>query len=90
MMHGGFISLLLDEVSSKVLSILGKRGLTRNLEVSFEKPVVLGTRIRLEAELVNRDRRKHFIDARILNPNGEVLAKSQALFLVFGDCGGEG
>jgi len=83
MMHGGFITLLLDEVSSKVLSVLEKRGVTRNIEVSFEKPVSLSSRIRLEAELTQHEGRKHHIDARILNSDGEVLARSSALFLVF-------
>jgi len=82
-MHGGFISLLLDEVSSKVLSALGKRGLTRALDVSFEKPVHFNQSIRLEAELKQEEGRKHFIEACILNSQGEVLAKSKALFLVF-------
>ncbi|MFK7819408.1 MAG: PaaI family thioesterase [Planctomycetaceae bacterium] len=83
MMHGGFISLLLDEVSSKVLSIVGKRGVTRTLEVSFDKPVPLDAPIRLEAELISEDRRKHIIHARIRNGHGDVLAHSEALFLVF-------
>lgn len=83
MMHGGFIALLLDEVSSKVLSALGKQGVTRNIDVSYEKPVALNRTIRLEAKLIKRDRRKHFIEARILSPQGEVLAKSEALFLSF-------
>lgn len=85
MMHGGFIALLLDEVSSKVLSVLGKRGVTRNIEVSFEKPVNLSGPIRLEAKLIEHDGRKHFIDAQILNLEGDVLARSKALFLVFND-----
>ena len=85
MMPGGFIALLLDEVSSKVLSTIGKRGVTRNIEVSFDKPVSLNKRIRLEAELVKQEKRKHFINARILNSEQQVLAKSQALFLVFGE-----
>ncbi len=83
-MHGGFVSLLLDEVSSKVLSVLGKRGVTRNLEVSFEKPVYLTAPIRLEAELVRHDGRKHFITAQVQTLEGKVLARSEALFLVFG------
>jgi len=83
MMHGGFIALLLDEVSSKVLSSLGKKGVTRNIEVSYEKPVSLNRPIRLEANLVKQEKRKHFIEARILNSEGEVLAKSKALFLSF-------
>ena len=83
MMHGGFISLLLDEVSRKVLSIQGKRGVTRSLEVSFDKPVPLNEPIRLEAELIRDEGRKHFIESRIRNPRGEVLAQGKALFLVF-------
>jgi len=83
MMHGGFIALLLDEVSSKVLSMRGQQGVTRSIEVSYERPVTLGKQIRLEAKLVEHDGRKHFIEARILNPDGDVLAKSKALFLVF-------
>ncbi len=84
-MHGGFISLLLDEASSKVLSLTSKRGLTRHLEVSFENPVPLQKMIRLEAELKQQDGRKHFIEATILNGDGDILARSKALFLVFGN-----
>jgi len=83
MMHGGFISLLLDEASSKVLSMVGKSGVTRNLEVSFERPVSLASPIILEAELIQHEGRKHFIEARILNTDRDVLARSKALFLVF-------
>ena len=84
MMHGGFIAMLLDEASSKVLSILEKRGVTRNLEVSYEKPVSLSHPIRLDAKLVKSEGRKHFIEATIQNRKGEILATSKALFLVFG------
>lgn len=83
MMHGGFIALLLDEVSSKVLSVLGKQGVTRNIEVSYEKPVALSRPIRVQAKLIQLEGRKHFIEAQILNPEGDVLAKSKALFLSF-------
>ena len=47
MMHGGFIALLLDEASSKVLSLQGKQGVTRNIEVAYEKPVPLDDPIRI-------------------------------------------
>ena len=81
MMHGGFIALLLDEASSKVLWLQDKQGVTRNIEVSYEKPVPLVHPIRIEANLTNQEGRKYFIEAQILNSNGDVLAKSSALFL---------
>jgi acyl-coenzyme A thioesterase PaaI-like protein len=83
-MHGGFIALLLDEVSSKVLTVLGKQGVTRNIDVSYEKTIALSRPLKLEANLVQEEGRKHVIDARILNLEGDILAKSKALFLVFG------
>ena len=83
MMHGGFIALLLDEASSKVLSLQDKQGVTRNIEVAYEKPVPLDHPIRIQANLINQDGRKYFIEAQILNSNGDVLAKSNALFLTF-------
>ena len=83
MMHGGFIALLLDEASSKVLSLQGKQGVTRNIEVAYEKPVPLGHPIRIQANLINQEALKHFVEDQILNSNGDVLAKSNALFLTF-------
>lgn len=83
MMHGGFIALLLDEASTKVLSLFDRQGVTRNIEVSFEKPVSLDRPIRIEAKLLKQERREHSIEARILNSRGDVLAKSEALFLAF-------
>ena len=63
--------------------MVGKSGVTRNLEVSFERPVSLASPIILEAELIQHEGRKHFIEARILNTDRDVLARSKALFLVF-------
>ena len=83
MMHGGFIALLLDEASSKVLSLQSKQGVTRNIEDAYEKPVPLAHPIRVEANLINQEGRKYFIEAQILNSDGDVLAKSNALFLTF-------
>ena len=83
MMHGGFIALLLDEASSKVLSLQDKQGVTRNIEVAYEKPVPLDHPIRIQANLINQEGRKYFIEAQILNSSGDVLAKSKALFLTF-------
>lgn len=83
MMHGGFVALLLDEASSKVLSLQGRQGVTRNIEVSFENPVSLGRPIRIEARLISQEKRRHVIEAQIMNANGDVLAKSNALFLAF-------
>lgn len=80
-MHGGFIALLLDEASSKILSLQKKQGLTRNIEISYEKPISLSHPIRIEAKLLRQEGRKHSIEARILNLHGDILAKSSALFL---------
>lgn len=64
-MHGGFIALLLDEVMGKVLSGLGIRAPTANLNVNFVRPVAIGRPLSVRAELVGVEGRKHSLKAQI-------------------------
>ena len=66
-MHGGFASLLLDEIMSKVLSGLEVRAPTANLNVNFRKPCRLGRRLMLRGRLEKKERRKHYLRGEILD-----------------------
>lgn len=79
--HGGMIATMLDEVMSKTVRALGVRAVTRKLEVEYLLPVPSQTRIRLEARLVSREKRKNFTSARLLNEEGKVLAQGSGLFI---------
>lgn len=81
-LHGGIIATLLDEVSSKVLTGLYKTGMTRYLNVEYLKPVASEQPLFLEAHCESVKRSKHFIHACIKNEAGDILAKSESLFIV--------
>ncbi|MCE9597804.1 MAG: DUF4505 family protein [Spirochaetia bacterium] len=81
-MHGGFISLLLDEVMAKALRGHGLKGFTANLNVDFKSPCKIGTVLELKAVMVRQERRKIFLQGEILNDQGAVLARSEGLFVV--------
>ena len=91
-MHGGFISLLLDEVMGKVLTGLDVGAPTANLNVDFRKPCRLGRELELRARLMDVQGRKHYLRGELLditerltgeNPDAEpiLLAEAQGLFL---------
>ena len=77
-MHGGFAALLLDEAMGKVLSGLQIRAPTANLNVDFRRPVLIGKRIEVRAQLIARAGRKARIRAVILNAHGGSVDGSGA------------
>lgn len=80
-LHGGIIATLLDEAMSKSVRARGLTAMTRQMEVEYLRPVHSGAPIRLEGRLVRSEGRKHWSEARILNPRGHILAEAKGLFV---------
>lgn len=81
--HGGFVSLFLDEVMAKVLKGLGLRGMTANLNVDFKKPVRAERPLALRAGLERLDGRKAFLYGSVSDAEeGTVLAEGRSLYIV--------
>lgn len=79
--HGGIVATLMDEAMSKAVRAQGLHAMTRHMEVDYLRPVPSSTPIRLEGLYVRSEGRKHWTEARILDADGKVLAKSQGLFV---------
>ncbi|KAF2239775.1 thioesterase superfamily protein [Viridothelium virens] len=87
--HGGMLATILDEVSGFLFVVnkdLGKapgRGysVTAYLNVSFLKAVASQQTILVAARLTNVTGKKRFVDCEIRDGDGNVLAKSEALFV---------
>lgn len=75
--HGGIIATILDEAMGKVNKLRHVVALTSEITVNYLKPVPL----RVESREVKVRGRKHINMAEILNEKGEVLARSQGLFI---------
>jgi len=79
--HGGIIATILDEAMGKVNKLRHVVALTSEITVNYLKPVPLNRPLRVESREVKVKGRKHINMAEILNEKGEVLARSQGLFI---------
>src|SRR6266849_7960658 len=79
--HGGIIATILDEAMGKVNKLRQVVALTSEITVSYLKPVPLKQPLRVESREGKVRGRKHINMAEILNEQGEVLARSQGLFI---------
>src|ERR1700676_25248 len=79
--HGGIIATILDEAMGKVNKLRQVIALTSQITVDYLKPVPLNQPLRVESREVRVRGRKHINMAEILNDKGEVLARSEGLFI---------
>jgi uncharacterized protein (TIGR00369 family) len=79
--HGGIIATILDEAMGKVNKLRHVIALTSEITVKYLKPVPLKQPLRVESREVKVKGRKHINMAEILNEKGEVLARSEGLFI---------
>jgi acyl-coenzyme A thioesterase PaaI-like protein len=84
-MHGGFVSLLLDEAMGKVLSGLGIKAPTAQLNVRFNKPTMLDKPIHIIGKLLEISGRKYSLKATIMDEKGNITAEANALFIKIKD-----
>jgi uncharacterized protein (TIGR00369 family) len=79
--HGGIIATILDEAMGKVNKIRHVIAVTSEMTVNYLRPVPLHQPLRVESREVKLEGRRHTNMAEILNEKGEVLARSQGLFI---------
>jgi len=77
--HGGIISLLLDEAAEWVLIVhLNRLGVTRNMSVHYIGPVQTNTEILVESHVASHDKRSAVLKSYIRSVDGSLLAKSES------------
>jgi uncharacterized protein (TIGR00369 family) len=79
--HGGIIATILDEAMGKVNKLRSVIALTKTMEIEYLRPVPLGVPLTAVGSERTVRGRKHFNIAEIRNQAGEVLARSQGLFI---------
>jgi len=80
-LHGGIIATVLDEAMGKVNRQKGIVALTRRMTIDYLRPVPLGVKLRAVGWPVSAEGRKHFHAGEIRTLEGEVLARSEGLFI---------
>lgn len=85
--HGGILSLLLDESMVKLAFELGMPAVTGEITVRFPAPLPTGVMVRVVGRLVRVERRIIIAESRADAGTGEVVAEGRArLFRTRDDC----
>ena len=82
-MHGGLITVLLDEIMGNYL--FKKEGVpayTARIDLRFRTPVKIGTTIRCEGHEVKRKGRLVIMEGVITNPDGTVAAEATSTLML--------
>ena len=78
--HGGVIAAAVDEGMGYLLWVVQHPAVTAHLEVDYVKPVPVGSRLDLEAQLDGLEGRK--INASLTGSvDGEIAVRARALFM---------
>jgi len=81
--HGGYIAIALDDASGLSCASLGDRFrpmLTLDLSIDFVRPVRPETRHRALGEVVHAGNTRMIADARIIDPEGNLVARASGTF----------
>ena len=74
-LHGGVIATLLDEAFGwATFGLLGRIGITTDLQVDFLGPAFSGEPLTVRARIIERDDKRAVVRAEIAGPDGKVLA----------------
>lgn len=79
--HGGIIATILDEAMGKVNKLRHVVALTKEIRITYRKPVPLNKPLRVESRELRVRGREHINMAEILNQKDEVLASGEGLFI---------
>lgn len=81
LVHGGVISLMLDQVLGHAVSTSGLPGMTGTLTIRYRRGTPLGD-LRCEAWVERRDGIKTWGKGHLLDPDGRVTAEAEGLFIL--------
>lgn len=85
LIHGGILSTILDETMGwTAIHLLSSFILTKDMKVSFKKPVKIGTVLISTGQIKERiNDRKVVVAAEIRDEEGDVCASSEGEFVLF-------
>ncbi|MBA7659645.1 hypothetical protein ES703_67630 [subsurface metagenome] len=79
--HGGFISMLLDEVMAKICLYKKIQAVTARIEVRFKKPVYVDEEIVVYGKILEMRGKRISLTARCIDHKGEERALARGLFI---------
>ncbi len=75
--HGGIISTLLDEVMVKLAIALGMPAVTARMDIRLKKPLSIGEKVTVQAEILEDMRRLLIAYAKAVTDDNELVADAK-------------
>jgi uncharacterized protein (TIGR00369 family) len=79
--HGGFLSMLLDEVMAHACTSLSETAVTGEITVRFLKPVGTGTKVRLVGKVEQTKGRLLITHGTLYDAEGAIAVEATARFI---------
>ncbi len=82
--HGGYLAMVLDDAAGLAIATREDRfspSLTTDLSVTYVRPGVIGAEHRVEGEVLHAGRSRLVADARVLGPDGALVATGRGSFV---------
>ena len=84
-LHGGVIAFALDVSMGHLIHHVTKRAaVTLEMKTQYMRPAVTG-RVRCEARFIKRGRTVSFLESRMINADGKIVASATATWQMPGD-----
>lgn len=81
--HGGIVTMLLDEVAAWTLfSHLFRFGITLEITARYLKPVQVNTKIRVDGQIISRNKKTVLIKSTVCSREGTLLAEAESKWLL--------
>jgi uncharacterized protein (TIGR00369 family) len=84
-MQGGMIAAAVDNTIGPLSLLVAPASVTRKLEVKYHRATKSDGHICVEARLVERKKRRLWLEALVTDPQGIKLASAQSIHWVIGD-----
>lgn len=79
--HGGAVAAVMDDIMGYVLMLQRTPAYTGRLSISYRAPTPVETRLVADAWMEARDGRKLALRATLSDPDGELIAEGEGLFI---------
>lgn len=79
--HGGYVAAAFDDVLGLAQDLAGQSGMTGTLTIRYRRPTPLHQQHRFVARLDRVEGRKIFTTGELYDPDGNVLAEGEGLFI---------
>ncbi len=80
--HGGALAAVLDEAMTATVFHYQEPAFTAQLNISYRKPVVLGSPVRVRGWVTGREGRKRWLRAEIRDEGDALCVEAEGLFIL--------